>query len=310
MLSRIAESLFWIGRYVERADATARLLQTHLRMLSEDTGQAEADTCGNLLALMSVEGIENPDAGDLLRVLCYEASAPSSIFFAWSSARDNARRAREFIPMELWECINTTWQRLPNGQFNTARTYPFLDWVRSRSGLFNGIARGTMVRDDGWQFLSLGRSIEAADMTSRMVASAALGTGTANWPLVLRGAGGYDSFLRTRRGLQTDREAAKFLVLDSRFPRSVMHGLRAASDSLARVAAAANQRRDERAEDARRQLGRQVARLEYLPVEDLIKSLDQEMTGIQTTCADVTALVAATFFAAADATAWITEGTR
>ncbi len=158
MLSRIAESLFWIGRYVERTDDTARLLQTHLRMLSEDNAQAESDACRNLLALMSVDHIEQPHADDLLRVLCFDRSESTSIFAGWGAARDNARRAREVIPLELWECINTTWQRLPDGHFNTARTYPFLDWVRQRSGLFAGIARGTMVRDDGWQFLLLGRS--------------------------------------------------------------------------------------------------------------------------------------------------------
>jgi uncharacterized alpha-E superfamily protein len=309
MLSRIAESLFWIGRYVERSDDTARLLQTHLRMLSEDNSQAESDACHNLLALMSVDGVEQPHAGDLLRFLCYDRAAPTSIFATWAAARDNARRAREVIPLELWECINTTWQRLPDGHFNTARTYPFLDWVRQRSSLFTGIARGTMVRDDGWQFLLLGRSVEQADMTSRMVASAALTTGSTNWPSVLRGAGGYDAFLRTHRGLHTDRDAARFLIVDARFPRSVMHGLRAASECLEKLALA-NPSGADRVADGVRMLGRQRARLEYTAIEELVSGLGDEMTGVQTACADVTALVSATFFAAADQKAWITEGTR
>ena len=75
MLSRIAESMFWIGRYVERAEDTARLLQTHLRLLVEDTSAAEVDACRNLLALMSVDDIENPTHADLLRVLGYDASS-------------------------------------------------------------------------------------------------------------------------------------------------------------------------------------------------------------------------------------------
>ncbi len=309
MLSRIAESMFWIGRYIERSDDTARLLQTHLRMLSEGTASGEADACRNLLALMSVDNIEEPRTDDLLRVLCYDVTEPTSIFASWIAARDNARRAREVIPLELWECINTTWQRLPTGNFNTARTYPFLDWVRQRSGLFTGIARGTMLRDDGWQFLLLGRSVEQADMTSRMVASAALGTGSTNWPSVLRGAGGHDAFLRTNRGLHTDRNAARFLIVDARFPRSVMHGLRAATECLEKLAMA-NPTSAERAADALRMVGRQRARLEYTSVEELIADLDEEMTAVQNVCADVTALVAETYFAAADPTAWITEGTR
>ena len=308
MLSRIAESLFWIGRYVERSDDTARLLQTHLRMLSEDA-RAESDTCRSLLALMSVDHIEQPHTDDLLRVLCYDVRESTSIFSVWGAARNNARRAREVIPLELWECINTTWQRLPGGQFNAARAYPFLDWVRQRSGLFSGIARGTMVRDDGWQFLLLGRCLEQADMTSRMVASAAPTTGSANWPSVLRGAGGYDAFLRTHRGLHTDRDAARFLLVDARFPRSVMHSLQSATECLEKVGLA-NPTGAERTAEAVRMIGRQRARLEYTAIEELQACLGEEMTAVQNVCAGVTELVWETFFAAADPTAWITEGTR
>ena len=118
------------------------------------------------------------------------------------------------IPLDLWECINTTWQQLPPRRFGGAGAQTFLNWARERSALFAGIARGTMVRDDGWQFMSLGRCLEQVDMTSRMVASASLAGGGTHWPSVLRGCGGHDAFLRTYRGLHTDREAAQFLILD------------------------------------------------------------------------------------------------
>ena len=122
MLSRIAESMFWIGRYVERSEDTARLLQTHLRLLVEDTSSAaEVDACRHLLALMSVDDIENPTHADLLRVLGYDAREPTSIYSSWAAARDNARRAREVIPLDLWECINTTWHQLPREPFGVAR---------------------------------------------------------------------------------------------------------------------------------------------------------------------------------------------
>ena len=211
MLSRIAESLFWIGRYVERAEDTARLLQTHLRLLAEDNSAAEVDTCRNLLALMSVDSPPEPTHADLLRVLGYDASEATSIFASWASARDNARRAREVIPLELWECINTTWHQLPQNSFGVAEAHTYLSWARERSALFTGIARGTMVRDEGWQFLLLGRSLEQIDMTSRMVASASLRSGGSQWPSVLRGCGGHDAFLRTYGGPHTDSDAARFL---------------------------------------------------------------------------------------------------
>ena len=94
MLSRIAESMFWIGRYVERAEDTARLLQTHLRLLVEDTSAAaEVDACRYLLALMSVDHIENPTHADLLRVLGYDRREPTSIYSSWSAAQIGLRLA-------------------------------------------------------------------------------------------------------------------------------------------------------------------------------------------------------------------------
>jgi uncharacterized alpha-E superfamily protein len=309
MLSRIAESLFWIGRYVERADDTARILKTHLRVLVEDPSAAEVDACRNLLALMSVDHVEEPRVDDLLRILGYDGGETTSIVAAWSAARDNARRAREVIPADLWECINTTWQHLPTRPLTVATATTFLDWARERSALFTGIARGTMVRDDGWQFLLLGRSIEQADMTSRMVASASLASGATQWPSVLRGCGGHDAFLRTYRGVHTDRGAAQFLILDDRFPRSIMHGLVAATHCLERVAQA-NPTASRQSTVALRRLGQVRARLEYSPLDELLEHLGAEMTAIQDACASVTATVSTTFFAAADPTDWITEGTR
>jgi len=308
VLSRIAESMFWIGRYVERAEDTSRLLQTHLRLLVEDTS-SEVEACRNLLALMSVSEVENPTHEDLLRVLGYDSKEPTSIFSCWAAARDNARRAREVIPLSLWECINTTWHQLPSGRFRTARAHTFLDWARERSALFTGIARGTMVRDDGWEFMSLGRALEQVDMTSRLVASASLTSGHTSWPSVLRGCGGHDAFLRTYRGLHTDREAAQFLILDSRFPRSVMHGLLTASDCLRRLTSTSGQHALQ-SEFPARALGQLRARLEYSDIGDLVDNLDQEMTWVQEVAAEVTAAVTTNYFAAEDPTAWITEGTR
>jgi uncharacterized alpha-E superfamily protein len=212
------------------------------------------------------------------------------------------------IPSEVWQCINTTWQALPLGPMQMSAAHEFLDWARERSALFGGLARGTMVRDDGWEFMSLGRSLEQADMTSRMVASAALSNGSMQWPSVLRGAGGHDAFLRTYRGFHTDSEAAQFLIVDGRFPRSVMHGLVGAQQCLAKVSQTNASARP--AIEAQRALGQLRAKLEYTPIKELLSSLAASMTGVQDVCAHVTKIVATAFFAAADPRAWTTEGTR
>jgi uncharacterized alpha-E superfamily protein len=308
MLSRIAESMFWIGRYVERAEDTARLLQTHLRLIIEDTQAHEVDACRNLLALMSVDHVEDPTLADLLGILGHDPDEPTSIYSCYAAARDNARRAREVIPLDLWECVNATWHQLPTAPFGTSGAHVFLNWVRERSAMFGGISRGIMVRDDGWQFMSMGRSLEQVDMTSRLVASASLTHG-AQWPAVLRGCGGHDAFLRTYSGLYTDREAAEFLVVDARFPRSIMHGLIAAADSLQRVAQN-NMMTARHAEPALRSLGQLRARLEYADLDDLITNLNEEMSVVQDVTTQVSIAVSTSYFAAEEPPAWTTEGTR
>ena len=150
-----------------------------------------------------------------------------------------------------------------------------------------------MVRDDGWQFLLLGRSLEQADMTSRMVASAALATGSTQWPSVLRGAAA-DTTRSCGRTAGCTPTAARpeFLIVDARFPRSVMHGLVAASDCLRKVGQ--NKPAGRGGRSAQRALGQLRAHLEYAAVEDLVADLDAEMTAVQDVVRRGTAAIAAT----------------
>ena len=179
----------------------------------------------------------------------------------------------ETLSTSMWEAMNTTYRAIPSGHFRSMRPPVAFRWVRDRAAQINGIAEATMTRDEGYQFLVLGRSIERADMTSRLVASASLTTGSTQWPAVLRGCGGHDAFLRTYPGLHTDREAAQFLIVDNRFPRSIMHGLAAASDSLRKIALGSA--RPEAAGSVQRSLGQLRAHLEYAEIGDLVANLDQ-----------------------------------
>ncbi len=311
MLSRIAESLFWIGRYVERADDTARIVQVHLRLRAEDPWVVEQDSARGLLALMGLE--LDPDEAtshaEVVRRLGWDRTEPSSVASCWSSARENARRAREVIPSELWETVNTAWRLLPTAPVGVARAHGFLDWARERSALFNGVAGQLMVRDAGWHFLRLGRSLEQADMTSRMVASAALSQAHTPWPAVLRGCGAHDAFLRTYRGFRAEREAAEFLILDERFPRSVMHGLVTATSCLEAIQGVRPRTEGHRRDEALRTLGRLRARLAYAPFEELLGELHEEMAGVQRACDEVARSISTTFFAPSEDTAWTTERT-
>jgi uncharacterized alpha-E superfamily protein len=305
VLSRIAQSLFWIGRYVERAEDTARILDVQTQLLLEDPGLEEESTCRTLLSIMGVQA--PPDAPvDLARVLedlAYDPSSPASVAAALGAARESARRARETLSVPMWEALNTTYRAIPTGQFRTLRAANAFRWVRDRAALINGTADATMTRDDGWQFLVLGRCIERADMTSRLVATAALAQGHgAPWTSTLRACGGYEAFLRTYRGLETDRSAAEFLLLDRLFPRSVVFALSRAEQCLDNLEATGQRAGFQN--EAQRLLGRTRAELEYRSLSDVVAGLPTEMERLQRTCALATEAVTRRFFAASEATNW------
>lgn len=304
MLSRIAESMFWIGRYVERAEDTARILDVQTSLLLEDTTLDVDETCHGLLSIMGVE--ETPEHVDLdyvLKTLAYDLASPVSIATAIAAARESARRARETLSVPLWEVINTTYRDIVSGSFAGRRTPHVYQWVRERAALINGTADATMTRDEGWQFLMLGRCLERADMTSRLVATASVTSGTTDqWTSTLRACGGYEAFLRTYKGLATERAAAEFLLLDRLFPRSVVFSLNRAELCLDNLEGSGQRAGIQN--EAQRLIGRTRAELEYRSLSDVVADLPTEMERLQRTCALATESVTKRFFAGAEALAW------
>ncbi len=303
MLSRIAESLFWIGRYVERAEDTARILDVQTQLMVEDPAVDVPSTCSSVLAIMGVPAAPGEVVGtaELLERLAYDPDSPASIHATLRNAREVARRARETLSTSMWEAVNTTWRAIPSGRFASMQPPVAFAWVRDRVALINGTADATMPRDEGWQFLVLGRSIERADMTARLVAAASLSTSSA-WSTSLRATGGYESFLRTYKGLETDRVAAEFLVMDRLFPRSVVFALSRAEQCLDNLEASGQ--RAGFGNEAQRLLGRTRAELEYRVLADVLTDLPHEMERLQRTCASATDAVTRSYFAGSVATSW------
>ena len=177
MLSRIAESLYWIGRYVERAEDTARLLDVHYHLLLEDQRADEAAVCRALLEAMGVSPAEigrEPDADTVTELLAQDLSFSGSIACSIGAAWENARGAREAISSELFQNLNTMRREVGHrarAEAGPAR-HDFFLWVRDRAAACYGIVDATMSRDDGWRFLVLGQSLERADMTARLLVGA------------------------------------------------------------------------------------------------------------------------------------------
>jgi uncharacterized alpha-E superfamily protein len=299
MLSRIAESLFWIGRYVERAEDTARILDVQFHRLLEDPWIDEDVACRALLTVMgmTVESANPVDAIEVCEILAYSPTSSSSIVGALSAARDNARGAREAISSEMWECLNATWYALPD-QVAAARNrgpHAFFGFVKERVSILAGLANSTLSRDDGWRFLVLGSSLERVDMTARLL-SARWGdaAGSPGWVTTLRCCSAHEAYLRTYRRAVDASSVAEFLLLDRLFPRSVFNALSTAESCLAELDPLTT--RAGLDDEARRVLGRARTDLEFRRASDLLRDLPSHLAGIQAACSDAATAVAARYF--------------
>ena len=309
MLSRIAESLYWVGRYVERAEDTARILDVHIHHLLEDASVEEDVACRSLLGVMGVRAGEDPlDITHVTEVLAFDASHGTSIRGALQAARENARGAQESLSSELWECLNSTYNALPAQVERARRVGPhaFFRFVKDRSAMVLGLTDATLSRDDGWRFVVLGRSLERVDMTTRLL-MACFGEpcGPSEWVTTLRSCGAYEAFLRTYRRPANAPSVAEFLLLDRLFPRSAFHALGVAEQCLAELEPRSGRAGLEG--KARNVLGRARTQLEFRTVGELMSDLPGHLEQLQASCAEVGEAVARRFFHQTKAIEWSLE---
>ncbi|MFI5429729.1 alpha-E domain-containing protein [Aeromicrobium sp. UC242_57] len=262
----------------------------------------ERTSCEQLLSVMGVEHYTGqPNRWMMLDLLAHNHDSPTSIAAAIGAARESARRARETLSTDIWAAINTTWRGL--GSARAMRPPDMFNWVRNRTAMISGIADSTMSRDDGWHFYILGRSIERVDMTARLLSTAALASGPqVAWPTTLRACGAYESFIRAYRGIEADRQAAEFLLLDRWFPRSIVSSLAEAERALGHLQSSGQ--RSGFSDEAQRLLGRARTELEYRPLTDIVFDLPTEMERLQRSCAAASDAVSARYFAESEFHTW------
>jgi uncharacterized alpha-E superfamily protein len=307
MLSRIAESLFWIGRYVERSDGTARILDVHLQLLLEDPWIDEDTACRSLLSVMGSdsEGDVPVTRSDVMNLLAVDRTHPASIAYAIASARENARRAREVVSTELWECLNTNNARMPR-KVAGDKTHEFFRWVRERAALAIGIVDSATSHDEAWQFFTLGRAIERADMTARLLATRSLTEASGpSWTTILRSCGAYEAYLRTYRGVPSTKNAAEFLLTDRLFPRSILYSVTRAEECLREIdprlgRAGVN-------DAAQRLLGQIRSEFEFRPVIELLDALPEHMEEVQAVCSAASDAIRQRYFPTSAVPVWIGE---
>ncbi|MEM6550480.1 MAG: alpha-E domain-containing protein [Pseudomonadota bacterium] len=237
MLSRTAESLYWMGRYMERAESMARLIEMGQRMAmipgsysdEEWRSVAAASGAGTLF-----EEEAQITEGSILRALMLDAENPSSIRSCLERARANGKAVRTALTQDMWESLNDDWRKLEAVDIATAqRDLPvLLDWVKAKAALFRGAAATSMLRNDGYDFLFLGSHVERADMTLRLLdvkyyvllpETEVVGGGRDyhQWTSVLWATSAMRAYHHVYRGDYSPWKIADFMILSRSFPRSV-----------------------------------------------------------------------------------------
>jgi uncharacterized alpha-E superfamily protein len=298
LLSRIAETIYWTGRYVERADDTARLVDVYVHaMLGEDGPQSDL-ACRALFGILGVaaESEADLDIGVVLFRLVYEVQSPSAIAGSMLGARAGARGIREVISSEMWECLNVTAHGLAGQRRAAERLGPhvYLRYIRERAALFFGLADSTMSHDDAWRFLILGRSLERADMTARLLLARMSAPDDIGWPVLLRACGAHESFIRTHGWATEPERVVEFLLLDRLFPRSVVYALSTAEECLAALNPGPIRAGVD--DPARRPVGRLRNRLEYSDPKQLADQLPELLATLQETCVQASEAIARQYF--------------
>ncbi len=239
MLSRLAESFFWVGRYIERAEGTTRLLAEHHQLLVEDTRVPPEEGCRVLLDALGLSAPEAPVANDphsLVRLVLGSPSDSGTVAGAVTAARENARAIRDALSGDVYEALNSVHLRLVAATSSSVGpTSPgvLLHGVLERLAVVAGVLDWTSPRDEAWVFLRLGRALERIDMTARLLNV----RHDLLWPesgpaTALRAAGGLHAFLRGGHPLNGEK-VREFLVLDPTFPRSML-GCSIAAEQAAR----------------------------------------------------------------------------
>lgn len=312
MLSRVAESIYWMSRYIERAENVARFIDVNLRLILDlppgSTEQWEP--------LVSTTGDHEPflaryktgTRANVIDFLTFDTENTNSIKSCVRAARENARTVREVISTEMWGSLNQFYLVVNDAHaHNAAREDPhaFYTAVRNASNLFIGTASATMSHGEGWHYARLGRYLERADQTSRIldvkyfillpdVADVGTPFDDIPWAAVLRSASAFEMY-RKRFGRISPRRIVEFLLLDREFPRAVHHCLMEAEGSLRAITGSPLNTFRNRAEQ---RLGQLRAEFAYAQVDDIIDSgLHEFIDALQTKLNQAGDAIAETFFA-------------
>jgi len=284
MLSRVADSLYWMSRYLERAEHTARLIEVDLQLRLDQSPESGAGRWLRLLNALQVPPAEDGklDASSITHLLTLERTNPSSILSCVSAARENLRQVREQCSTEMWEQLNRLYLQVSNTSKNESwllNSHIFFRAVQEGAHLFQGVTDSTMSHGEGWQYIQLGRYVERTDTLARLIGthfgSLTQPAGQAveseeylEWVGLLKSCAAFEAYCKTYTAEMRPLRVAEFLLLNPEFPHSVRFSVDMVHASLARI----GEMTERKAEQPVRLAGRLQATLSFSQIEEILAS--------------------------------------
>lgn len=307
MLCREADACFWIGRYVERAEATARMVDVHYSTALEMSSPTQAEVLHweTLLAIAgSTEAYAARYTGqndhDVLHFFAFDVENPNSILSCWERARHSARVVREQLSSEMWESLNAAYLRMR--EWNVEKLladspHVFFQMVKDASHLFQGILNRTMLMDEARDWLDAGRFLERASQTPRLLDikyKELLGDRSPTlevtpdihqWIAVLKSVSAFEMYRKVHQEGIRPEGVVDFLVFDIRFPASVRHGIARVEGCLRRIG---GNPQAEPCNEAELRVGRLLADLTYSRAKEIVAAgLHSFLNDVQRRCAEI-----------------------
>jgi uncharacterized alpha-E superfamily protein len=291
MLSRVANNLYWMSRYIERAESIARLVDVNLQLLLDFRNLDDRGLDAHWIPIVQSSGDEElfrrlhprTTGQTVTKFLVFQSENPNSILSSVAQARENARMVRDQITAELWEEINRLYLFLYSpraGELWHESPSDFFLTIKNGSLLLQGLTDATVVRNEGWFFTQAGRYLERADKTSRIldvrhaslpergVPTAPSQTDALGWSAVLRSCSAWDAY-RALHGAEVRPElVAELLLLSDEFPRSARFSVRHLNTVLRRISGV---REGRFSNDAEKLAGRLLAELQFSTVEEIFE---------------------------------------
>jgi uncharacterized alpha-E superfamily protein len=284
MLSRTADHMYWMSRYIERAESLARLVDAHYRMsLLPHSPETLARSLSSTMTALHMEKAykekhETVAPKTVFEFVSLDRDYSGSIFSCLKSARENARAVRGSLTSELWETLNSTWlDARSQAARRSARADigQFVEWVKERSHLTRGVTIGTMLRDEAFHFTRIGTFLERADSTARILtahqgdlvpgADASEVPDPYEWSVLLRALSAFEVYRRVYRDVITPSRVAELLILRDDMPRSLLRCCKEVYGNLKSVA-------NEQSSETERRAGEMHAMLHFTRMQEITES--------------------------------------